>query len=787
MLLSILCCVFNFYAQNISFVDAEFKRQVVLPNVIDIDNDGEISLTEADLVTLLPPININANLTSLSDIKHFKNLKKISINGNLFLSSPLAVDLSSNTLLEEIYINAGISGIDLTNLSLLKKLTVINTNLSLFDLSDAVLLEEIELQKVTTSLDVSKLTNLKKLKVHTYNANSIDLSNTLNLTDLHLDRVSFTVDLSANIKLERLRLAYGTYTSLDLSNNLLLRLAELSRGRISSLKLGKNTSFLGLNIYNNNLEYLDTRDAKIGALSFSNNPRIKKAFLSGYAGSVRNLSFEKCPNLKFICVQPRHVKEVRALPGQRLHYNSGFIVNADCTKNNFIAGRVRLDIDGNGCDFRDRPFTSGLNLNIFRIGGITPTTVFPDQNGYYQADLPDGSYFMFPNFQTPNPTDFSLTPPLLATQIVFPDEGPIKTIDLCVTPNVTYDDLEITMIPNGSPARPGFNTSYLIRYRNIGNTTQSGNITLDYDQDILSLVTSNPVATSSNNHFSWNFSNLAPYESRDIVLTLNVNTPTDTPAVNDGDILTYKVQINGAPTDQNPNDNIMTLNQTVVNSYDPNDKTCLEGTRLDPEDVGKYLHYLIRFENKGTANALDVNIVDKIDTTKLDIKTLVPLYASHNFRTTIQNEKEVTFTFENINLPFDDATNDGYILFKIKTLHTLKEGDVIDNTAEIYFDFNPAVITNTERVEVKKEDIPVAFEDFFTLFPNPTSDLLNITKKTDDIQIQYITIHDTADRIVAYYPAIISTFNISFLFANVYIVKVHTDKGIFTKKVVKTN
>jgi transcriptional regulator with GAF, ATPase, and Fis domain len=42
-----------------------------------------------------------------------------------------------------------------------------------------------------------------------------------------------------------------------------------------------------------------------------------------------------------------------------------------------------------------------------------------------------------------------------------------------------------------------------------------------------------------------------------------------------------------------------TLNQTVVNSLDPNDKICLEGNKITPEMVGKYVHYSIHFENSG--------------------------------------------------------------------------------------------------------------------------------------------------------------------------------------------
>ncbi|MBK8827504.1 MAG: hypothetical protein IPO26_12515 [Saprospiraceae bacterium] len=88
----------------------------------------------------------------------------------------------------------------------------------------------------------------------------------------------------------------------------------------------------------------------------------------------------------------------------------------------------------------------------------------------------------------------------------------------------------------------------------------------------------------------WNFSNLLPFEKREITVKLKVNRPTDTPAVNAGVKLYMTASIL---------DNIFTLENTVVGSYDPNDKTCLQGDRVHPDMIGKYVDYLIRFENAG--------------------------------------------------------------------------------------------------------------------------------------------------------------------------------------------
>jgi hypothetical protein len=158
----------------------------------------------------------------------------------------------------------------------------------------------------------------------------------------------------------------------------------------------------------------------------------------------------------------------------------------------------------------------------------------------------------------------------------------------------------------------------------------------------------------------------------------------ESPAVNNGDILDYSVAITTSNTEETPDDNIFELNQTVVGSFDPNDKTCLEGETVDVATVGKYVHYVIRFENTGTYPAQNIVVKDMIDISKFDVSTLVPLNGSHEFFTRIKDNK-VEFIFENINLDFNDATNDGYVSFKIKTLPTLTVGETFSNDANIYW------------------------------------------------------------------------------------------------------
>ncbi len=121
---------------------------------------------------------------------------------------------------------------------------------------------------------------------------------------------------------------------------------------------------------------------------------------------------------------------------------------------------------------------------------------------------------------------------------------------------------------------------------------------------------------------------------------------------------------------------------------------------------------------------------------------------SHNFVTRITSPNVVEFIFENIQLPFDDANNDGYVSFKIKTKSTLTPGDSFSNTAKIYFDYNAPIITNTytttiattlSTAEVKNR------KDSISIYPNPAKDILYIQSKNDVIKAE---IYDATGRLV---------------------------------------
>jgi len=197
---------------------------------------------------------------------------------------------------------------------------------------------------------------------------------------------------------------------------------------------------------------------------------------------------------------------------------------------------------------------------------------------------------------------------------------------------------------------------------------------------------------------------------------------------------------------------------------------------------------MIRFENKGTAEAQNVVVKDMIDTSKFDISSLVVTQGSHPFITRITETNKVEFIYENINLPFDDATNDGYVAFKIKTKPSLVLGDSFSNTASIYFDYNFPIVTNTATTSVLQNlgNQDFIFDSYFRTYPNPVKDVLNIDVKKQ-IELTSISIFNTLGQQMIVIPNAQQTkqLDVSSLQTGNYFIKVNTNKGISNAKFIK--
>ncbi|MGH1385868.1 DUF7619 domain-containing protein [Kordia sp.] len=369
------------------------------------------------------------------------------------------------------------------------------------------------------------------------------------------------------------------------------------------------------------------------------------------------------------------------------------LTSQTCTSNT-IEGTILQDFDFDGCSAADFPLE---NISVAASDGVNYFTTFTNENGEYSITVPEGSFTV----STASIDGIDITP--ISQNVTFTGSDNTEVIDFCATFNTIIEDISLTIAPVND-AVPGYEAQYSIIIENHGTIIQNGTINFTFSDANLDFTSATIAPTTQAiNTLTWDYTNLIPGETRSIITYFDVLPP---PTNNIGDILTFS---GSAPltNDENPNDNQDNAFQIVLSSFDPNDKTVLEGEYLLLEDADEYLHYVIRFQNEGTSPAVNIRIVDFMSNL-IDWETFEPVDASHDYSVALVtgDDPELEFLFNDINLP--DSTNDepnshGYIAFRVKPKSTVQIGDIIDNRAAIYFDFNAPIITNKTETRIVED------------------------------------------------------------------------------------
>jgi hypothetical protein len=719
---------------------------------LDISNRPNLLILEC-FSNLISNLNITNDLALLTlyigdnqltsiNLDPFVNIDSLSLGANPYSS---AVNLSTLVNLETMFAQ----GI---------------TNPSVFPLTNSVMPLLVNLKILKT--DNSSIGNINYSLIPNLETLLCRYTGLTNINNIPTDLINFvcegnsltSLDLSPFTNLVTINCAYNPITSITFGNQSILQNIFASGMNVPNIDLSNLPLLQQVNV--NNTPSLISLNVKNG--------------LSGFN------SIFGCPNLQYICADEGEITNIQNAITTNNYTNCH--VNTYCTFNPggtfyTMQGNHRWDTNNNGCDTSDFLFP---NLKFTISNGTTNTTLISGNNGSYRYDVPAGTYTITPVLE--NPSYFTYTSSNTGN-IVFPTVTSPYIRDFCIQAVANNPDLEVALYPLSTP-RPGFNNRFTLVYKNKGGTPQNGTVNFTFNDAVQDLVSSSVAPTSqSTGNLNWNFINLLPFETKTVTLTFLLNTPQSTPALVSGDNLNYNASMTGNFTDILPVDNVATINQTVVDSYDPNDKTCVEGTVVGPTVAGKYVHYVIRFENTGTANAINVVVRDIIDTAKFDISTLIPQSGSHPYTTRIINTNQVEFIFQNINLPFDDANNDGYIAFKIKVKPTLVVGDTFSNSANIYFDYNFPIVTNNYVTTIQTLGLnETTAENKLSVYPNPVRDIIHFKSQENILKVE---VYDISGRILSSNTVHDNKLNLGSLGTGNYILKVYTESGFVNTKIIK--
>lgn len=306
--------------------------------------------------------------------------------------------------------------------------------------------------------------------------------------------------------------------------------------------------------------------------------------------------------------------------------------------------------------------------------------------GFYVLNLPLGSYdhqVIHPGVQQECPGPIQV------------DGDPTEVNEPIGCSSLVALDAHVALA--SGPARPGFLVTVAVTaVNNTPANTGASTLMLSFDP-ILSYVGSYPGSPSSvnGNELSWNFNGLGAYVQQTRWVTLQV--PPDVDLI--GTELMHTLSFTTGNVDDLPANNTVAMYQVITGSFDPNLKAARTSTGLDGGtyfiDQDQWIDYTLHFQNTGTDTAFLVVVTDTLPAT-LDPATLEVGAGSHAFSWSLTGAGILRFDFPNILLPdsnINELHSHGFVSFRIRPKQPIAPGTVIENIANIYFDFNPPVIT----------------------------------------------------------------------------------------------
>jgi uncharacterized repeat protein (TIGR01451 family) len=327
---------------------------------------------------------------------------------------------------------------------------------------------------------------------------------------------------------------------------------------------------------------------------------------------------------------------------------------------------------------------------------------YTDQNGNYIFGDTTGATITLTHLST---NGFSVSDGILSHTTTVGTSN-ISGFDFALGPDSMFHLISASTYS----ALPRCNTNVIFHtsVTNQGTFIDTGSVTFHFDP-LMNYVSSSPSGTVSGNSITFSYGNLMPFETR------TFNSIFTLPGA--GNILntsTSAALVDGLGNISSVDTSYHTF--TVLCSFDPNDKSVspIGDGANNRVDMDTELRYLIRFQNTGNDTAFTIVVTDTISP-GLDISSLYVIATSHICWIEKIGGELMRFHFDDILLPdsnVNEPASHGYIYFRVKGSPNNLDPTVVTNKANIYFDFNPPIVTNTTLTTFSNSTVGLSNIDY---------------------------------------------------------------------------
>ncbi len=362
-------------------------------------------------------------------------------------------------------------------------------------------------------------------------------------------------------------------------------------------------------------------------------------------------------------------------------------------------------------------------VNTAPVGYVTYTA----SNGSFETLLDSGSYTVSPD------SIFNYKSNPVSLPVGFTSQTGISSGNTFALQPVdtTLRDLVLNVCP-GFGTSPGDTQTFYVMYSNVGVQPIQPVLMLVLDSQMTYLNADIQPSSQNGDTVYWNLPVIYPLRNNAFAINTVVST---TAQVNNLCSNTFVLQ--PLLNDNSPANNISIPYFYIGAPFDPNQKTVTPAAiPANEKGDGTALIYTINFTNTGTDSTHFIVVKDQLDPS-LNPASLHVLGASAPYDYHFEEGNLVVFRFTNYHLP-DSAQSpqhcNGFVSFSISPFEKVISVDSIHNTANIYFDYNAAIVTNTVSTYVDGSLAsiqPIYGQLDMKIFPNPVSNILHMLSNAD--------------------------------------------------------